>query len=155
MKKLAVIALVLLMALMVGCEHTESSTPVSESESESAWRDEYPAGLVAEIEAAFSEIGEDPENIVSVEYVDTHTSGYVFERKDYKVEFSYSFGNPGWKHSKHWLITTQNYFDGEPEKEEYPDEFLVTLKFWVGDDGHGTNVNQWSWTGNGEMQSGG
>ena len=126
-----------------------TTAPTTEAIS---WKSNIPDDLANEIETAFSEIGENPDNIVSVEYVDVHTSGYIFERKCYKVEFSYSFGNPGWKHAKNYLITTQNYFDGEPEKEQYPDEFLVTIKFWAGDDGHGTNVNQWSWTGGGKLQ---
>ena len=149
------------MVMLAGC--TESSVqagnttePVVENTEPAAetvnWKDGFTSDLATEIEAAFSEIGENPDNIVSVEYVDTHTSGYIFERKCYKVEFSYSFGNPGWKHAREYLITTQNYFDGEPEKEQYPDEFLVTIKFWAGNDGHGTNENQWSWTGNGEKQ---
>ena len=105
-----------------------------------------------QIEEAFAEIGENPNNIISVKYVDTHTSGYVFEQKCYKVEFKWSLGNPGYKHSRYYRIVSQNYYDGEPEKKEYPDEFLCTIKYWVGDDGHNTNVNQWSWTGNGEKQ---
>ena len=58
-----------------------------ETKSEKSWRDNFPSKLVAEIESAFSEIGENPDNIVNVEYVDLHTSGYVFEQKCYKVEF--------------------------------------------------------------------
>lgn len=134
-------------------EAVASTTAPTEAVVEFAdWRDDYTADLVAEIEAAFSDIGEKPENIISVEYVDTHTSGYVFERKCYKVEFKHSLGNPGWKHAREYRIMTQNYFEGEPEKEQYPDEFLITIKFWAGDDGHGTNINQWSWTGGGELQ---
>lgn len=160
MKKVIVLAMVV-MAILSGCMDMESESgvptenttePVVETTEAFSWKANYPAELASEFEAAFSEIGENPNNIVSVEYVDTHTSGYIFERKCYKVEFSYSFGNPGWKHAKNYLITTQNYFDGEPEKAQYPDEFLVTIKFWAGNDGHGTNVNQWSWTGNGEKQ---
>lgn len=137
-------------------QHESKQEPVAaEPEPEekvAKWKEGLPAGLAQEIEDAFVEIGEDPDNIVAIEHVDTHTSGYIFERKCYRVEFSYSFLNPGWKHSKEYRVTTQNYFDGEPEKAEYPDEFLVTLKFWAGDDGHGTNINQWSWSGGGELQ---
>ena len=138
---------------MVSAEPKKEKSPKPKApEKEIVWKDKLPARLAKEIEAAFLEIGEDPENIVKVEYVDTHTSGHIFERKCYKVEFSYSFLNPGWKHSREYRITTQNYFDGEPEKAEYPDEFLVTIKYWVGEDGHGTNINQWTWTGTGEKQ---
>lgn len=156
MKKVVVVFLAL-MFLLAGCdidatEPTDTNPAVTDPVLESDWRNDLPADLVAEIEAAFTEIGENPDNIVSVEYVDTHTSGYIFERKCYHVEFSYSFGNPGWKHARNYRISTQNYFDGEPEKEQYPDEFLITIKFWAGDDGHGTNINQWSWTGDGELQ---
>ena len=156
MKKVIVLVMVV-MVMLAGCSESDAQTgnviETTESTTETVdWKDNLPADIANEIETAFSEIGENPDNIVSVEYVDTHTSGYIFERKCYKVEFSYSFGNPGWKHAREYLITTQNYFDGEPEKEQYPDEFLVTIKFWAGDDGHGTNVNQWSWTGNGEKQ---
>lgn len=156
MKKVVVVFLAL-MFLLAGCdigatEPTDANPAATEPVIESDWRNDLPADLVAEIEAAFTEIGENPDNIVSVEYVDTHTSGYIFERKCYRVEFSYSFGNPGWKHARNYRISTQNYFDAEPEKEQYPDEFLITIKFWAGDDGHGTNVNKWSWTGDGELQ---
>ena len=156
MKKVIVLVMAVMM-LLAGCmesgvETGSTTEPVVETTEAVNWKANYPAELVSEFEAAFSEIGENPDNIVSVEYVDTHTSGYIFERKCYKVEFSYSFGNPGWKHSSKYLITTQNYFDGEPEKEQYPDEFLVTIKFWAGDDGHWTNENQWSWTGGGKLQ---
>lgn len=160
MKKVIVLVMTV-MVMLVGCMEVEpessapvknTTEPVVETTGTDDWKDNFPADLANEIETAFSEIGENPDNIVSVEYVDTHTSGYIFERKCYKVEFSYSFGNPGWKHARNYLITTQNYFDGEPEKEQYPDEFLVTIKFWAGDDGHWTNINQWTWTGNGEKQ---
>jgi hypothetical protein len=118
----------------------------------SGWRSKLSPKLVAEIEAAFEEIGENPDNIISVTYVDKHTSGYVFEQKCYKVEFDWSFGKPGYKHSRYYRIVTQNYFEGEPEKAQHPNEFLCTIKYWAGDDGHGTNVNQWSHTGNGDKQ---
>lgn len=133
-------------------EGTHEQQGQEETPKTDSWRDELSPKLVAEIESAFTEIGENPDNIISVEYVDTHTSGYVFEQKCYKVEFDWSFGNPGYKHSRRYRIVTQNYYEGEPEKEQYPDEFLCTIKYWVGDEGHNTNVNQWSWTGNGEMQ---
>lgn len=130
----------------------DSNVPAVTESTSVSWKDTLPSGLAKEIEDAFIEIGENPDNIDGIEYVDTHTTGHIFERKCYKVEFSYSFMNPGWKHAKQYRVTTQNYFDGEPEKAEYPDEFLVTLKYWAGDDGHGTNINQWSWTGGGENQ---
>ena len=155
--------LVLLMAcvfVLTGCisiefeEDTEAPTNESEKtpHKEANWRDDFSAELVEEIESAFEEIGENPNNIISIEYVDIHTSGYVFEQKCYKVEFKWSLGKPGYKHSRYYRIVTQNYYEGEPEKEEYPNEFLCTIKYWAGDDGHGTNINQWSWTGNGKMQ---
>ena len=154
MKKIIVLVMVVMM--LAGCmaeNGGKTDVKTTESSEEAVnWKDSLPSDLANEIEAAFSEIGENPNNIVSIECVDTHTSGYIFERKCYKVEFSYSFGNPGWKHARRYRVMTQNYFDGEPEKEQYPDEFLVTIKFWSGDDGHGTNINQWSWTGGGELQ---
>ena len=130
----------------------EKAPKPAASEQTEKWKDKLPAHLLKEIESAFAEIGEEPKNIVKIEYIDTHTSGYIFEQKCYRVEFSYSLLNPGWKHAREYRIMTQNYFDGEPEKEEHPDEFLITIKYWAGEDGHGTNINQWSWTGNGEMQ---
>lgn len=127
--------------------------PETPDEPITDWREGFSETLVAEIEGAFTEIGENPDNIESIEFMETRTSGYVFERTDYKVSFLKKTGNKGnWKHSQYYRITTQNYFDGEPEKVEYPNEFLVTIKFWIGDDGKSTNINQWSWTGNGEMQ---
>ena len=133
-------------------EDTGKPDEPPQTEITKTWKDDFSTVLAAEIERAFTEIGENPQNIVSVKYVDTHTSGYIFEQKCYKVEFSWSLGNPGYKHSRYYRIVTQNYFEGEPEKEQYPNEFLATIKFWAGDDGHGTNINQWSWTGNGELQ---
>ena len=135
-----------------GAESETTPAETTQSEKEASWRDDLSPKLVAEIESAFIEIGENPDNIISVEYIDTHTSGYVFEQKCYKVEFSWSFLNPGYKHSQYYRIVTQNYYEGEPEKEQFPDEFLCTIKYWAGEDGHGTNVNQWSWTGNGVKQ---
>jgi hypothetical protein len=130
----------------------EQETETETEKAESGWRADFSPELVAEIEAAFTEIGENPDNIVSIEYVDIHTSGYVFEQKCYKVEFAWSFMNPGYEHSRYYRIVTQNYYDGEPEKEQYPNEFLCTIKYWAGDDGHDTNVNQWSYTGDGKKQ---
>lgn len=104
--------------------------------------------LLDEVKAAFIEIGEDPEKISSIEYVDSHSSGYIFTQRHYKVEFK----RIGWEHNRWYMLTTQEYYDGEPEKNEYPDEFLTTIKFWVGDDGHSTNILQWSHTGNGKLQ---
>jgi hypothetical protein len=154
MKKV-IAAVMTVIVMLSGClpvDSESSDQPVVTTTEAVNWKDSLPSDLANEIEMAFSEIGENPNNIVSIEYVDTHSSGYIFERKCYKVEFSYSFGNPGWKHAREYRITTQNYFDGEPEKEQYPDEFLVTIKFWSGNDGHGTNINQWAWTGGGELQ---
>ena len=136
----------------VPSDETTSREETSQAAEESSWRDNLSPKLVSEIESAFTEIGENPDNIIKVEYVDIHTSGYVFEQKCYKVEFSWSFGKPGYKHSRYYRIVTQNYFEGEPEKEQFPDEFLCTIKYWAGDDGHSTNVNQWAWTGNGVKQ---
>lgn len=159
MKKLVCILMALVcVSLLCGCdfdydyEPSETEKETEAETEESGWRAELSPELVAEIEAAFTEIGENPDNIISIEYVDIHTSGYVFEQKCYKVEFAWSFMNPGYEHSRYYRIVTQNYYDGEPEKEQYPNEFLCTIKYWAGDDGHGTNVNQWSYTGNGKMQ---
>lgn len=155
-KALSIIACVcaIVFALGVCLPKTDIENPpgLGESEKIEGWRGNLSPELVAEIESAFAEIGENPDNIINVEYVDTHTSGYVFEQKCYKVEFDWSFGNPGYKHSRYYRIVTQNYYEGEPEKEQYPNEFLCTIKYWAGDDGHGTNINQWSYTGNGKMQ---
>jgi hypothetical protein len=143
---IAVVVFLMVISVAFGEDEPPQTT------EEPSWRDNFSPELVVEIESAFAEIGENPDNIINVEYVDIHTSGYVFEQKCYKVEFDWSFGNPGYKHSRYYRIVTQNYFDGEPEKEQHPNEFLCTIKYWAGDDGHNTNVNQWSWTGNGEKQ---
>lgn len=148
---IVVLVFLMVVSVLFG-EDTETETETETEEAESGWRADFSPELVAEIEAAFAEIGENPDNIVSIEYVDIHTSGYVFEQKCYKVEFKWSLGKPGYKHSRYYRIMTQNYYDGEPEKAQYPNEFLCTIKYWAGDDGHGTNVNQWSWTGNGVKQ---
>lgn len=156
MKKVVLLVMVAVLVLSgCGTVPTEKSEPketTTTTKAEPKWQDEFPDKLAHEIESAFAEIGENPDNIIKVTYIKTSSTGYIFEQKDYKVEFSWSFGNPGYNHSRYYRITTQNYFEGEPEKAEYPDEFLATIKYWVGDDGFGTNVNQWAWTGNGEKQ---
>lgn len=130
----------------------ENTTKKTTTKAAAEWEKNFSNELAKEIEKAFTQIGENPKNIIKVTYLGTRSTGYIFEQKDYKVEFAWSFGKPRYKHSRYYRITTQNYFDGEPEKADYPDEFLATIKFWVGDDGYGTNINQWSWTGNGEKQ---
>ena len=149
MKRLLILFSVVMVMLLVGCSQVvDADIDNDKVESSATWQTNFSEELVGEIKAAFIEIGENPDNIVSVEYVSTNTSGYVFERKNYKVEFL----KRGYVHSRYYKLTTQIYFDGEPEKVEYPNEFLVTLKFWRGEDGTGTNINQWTWTGNGKLQ---
>ena len=166
MKRIVVLVIALVM-MLTGCvahdlesdANTSTTTETTPTEivtntptQDPKWQDDFSNKLSSEIEAAFTEIGENPDNIIKVTFIKTRSTGYIFEQKDYKVEFSWTLGKPGYKHSRYYRITTQNYFEGEPEKAEYPDEFLTTIKYWVGDDGYGTNVNQWSWTGNGEKK---
>ena len=104
--------------------------------------DGYPE-LIADIEKAFSEIGEDPENIKSIKY-DSVKETALFDRRDYKVTF---------KRKQFYRITTEEWHEGEPEREQYPREYLVTIKFWM-DDKQSTSVNEWTHTGNGKQQNG-
>ena len=99
--------------------------------------------MIADIEKAFSEIGEDPENIKSIKY-DSVKETALFDRRDYKVTF---------KRKQFYRITTEEWHEGEPEREQYPREYLVTIKFWM-DDKQSTSVNEWTHTGNGKQQNG-
>lgn len=119
-----------------------------------AWKKDIPAELVADIERAFIEIGENPDYIESVEYVDTVETAFFYNR-DYKVTFDK--GNfvdilepETWVHSRFYRITTQEWFDSEPEKDIYPYEYLTAIKFWRDDDA--TNINQWAQNGTGKLQ---
>ena len=154
MKRLAL--LIVSIALFTACAAPASSQAASSVVSSAvvSWRDNLPADLADQIATAFTEIGENPDNIKYIEYMDTHPT-MIFDKKCYKVEFQYTFGNPKWEHARDWVVVTQDYYEGEPEDAEIPGEFLIGLKFWAGDDGHGTNIYQWSWKGRGEMQNDG
>lgn len=130
--------------------------PTTEAVVEVTWKDKMPnQDLVSDIEKAFTEIGEDPDNIISVEYVQTKTSD-LYYRRDYKVVFEKGkakdllTGERKWIHAYEWRITTEEWFEGEPERELYPREYLVTIRFWRDDDA--TSILQWSHTGNGKLQ---
>ena len=111
-----------------------------------------------DIKAAFREIGEKPEYIVSIEHVkDRETT--LFVRRDYKVTFDkgdlidlFDEDDRKWNNAIEWRITTEEWNEGEPEREQYPREYLVAIKFWTDDDS--TNILQWSHTGNGKLQEG-
>ena len=129
-------------------------------ESMATWKEQFPENLIVEIENAFSEIGENPNNIESIKYRDTRKTD-LFERHNYVVEFfdnrenlSEVFDNDkmGWIHNSSYLITTEEWYDGEPEKKEYPEEYLLSIKFWNGED-ITTNINQWTHTGLGDLQT--
>ena len=120
-----------------------------------AWKKDIPIELAADIERAFIEIGENPDYIESVEYVNTVETAFFYNR-DYKVTFDKgSFADildpETWVHSRFYRITTQEWFDSEPEKDLYPFEYLTSIKFWTDDDI--TNINQWAQNGTGELQS--
>lgn len=114
------------------------------------WEGVVSAEVAGDITAAFKEIGEDPEQIESIEYDRTRETA-LFDRRDYKVTFRMdSLNDKGWVHSRFYRITTEEWHEGEPEREQYPREYLVTIKFWTDD--NTTNVLQWSNTGYGELQ---
>lgn len=126
------------------------------SSTNTNWKEQFSAELVAEIESAFIEIGEKPEHIVCVEYVDVRETD-LFDRRDYYVEFAkgkledvFDYEERTWIHSPSYRITTEEWHEGEPEREQYPREYLVTIKFWNSD--NATNILQWSHTGNGKLQ---
>ena len=111
-----------------------------------------------DIKAAFREIGEKPEYIVSIEHVKDRETA-LFVRRDYKVTFDkgdlidlFDEDDRKWNNAIEWRITTEEWNEGEPEREQYPREYLVTIKFWTDDDS--TNILQWSHTGNGQLQEG-
>ena len=111
-----------------------------------------------DIKAAFREIGEKPEYIVSIEHVKDRETD-LFVRRDYKVTFDkgdlidlFDEDDRKWNNAIEWRITTEEWNEGEPEREQYPREYLVTIKFWTDDDS--TNILQWSHTGNGQLQEG-
>ena len=134
---------------------TTESTQVVEPEDDLSWKKDIPAALAADIERAFIEIGENPDYIESVEYVDTVETAFFYNR-DYKVTFDKgSFADildpETWVHSRFYRITTQEWYDSEPEKDIYPFEYLTSIKFWTDD--NTTNINQWAQNGTGELQS--
>lgn len=137
---------------------TEDSQKENEPQSsiETNWKNQFPDELVAEIESAFIEIGEKPEHIICVEYVDVRETD-LFDRRDYYVEFAkgeledvFDYDERTWIHAPEYRITTEEWHEGEPEREQYPREYLVSIKFWDSNDA--TNILQWSHTGNGKLQ---
>ncbi len=123
------------------------------------WKEQFSLELAEEIAEAFTEIGEKPENIESIEYNIVREMD-LFDRKNYVVTFTDSRKNltevfdsdkMGWVHHPTYLITTEEWHEGEPERAQYPREYLVSIKYWNGED-ITTNVLQWSHTGNGELQ---
>lgn len=129
-------------------EATESSPHIAE------WKIGWNPCLTEEIERAFSEIGENPQHIESVELANTSDSPF-FVRKEYKVtfdrgEFEDILEPETWVHSRFYRITVQEWKDGEPEKDLYPHGRLMSIQFWTDDDS--TNINQWAQNGAGELQ---
>lgn len=132
---------------------------LTDTSREIAWKDLLSESLGNEIYQAFCEIGEDPQNIVSVEYRDERITD-LFVRRNYIVTFFdhrekigeiFDEDKMGWVHHPTYLITTQEWYEGEPEKEQYPEEYLVIIKFYDGED-ITTNINQWMHTGGGKLQ---
>ena len=132
-----------------------SYTPTEQPKVANWWTGLKTPELKDDIEIAFKEIGENPENIISVEHVKDRKTD-LFIRRDYKVcfdkgEFSTLFSDDRpWVNSIEWRITTEEWYEGEPEREQHPREYLVAIKFWFDDDS--TNILQWSHNGNGELQ---
>ena len=149
---------VLVVCLLVGCS-TETvaqatkepaPTPSSVVEEPEWWEGVVSKEVAEDIAAAFTEIGEDPTEIESIEY-DSVRETDLFDRRDYKVTFRMdSLKDKGWVHNRFYRITTEEWHEGEPERKQYPREYLVTIKFWTDD--NTTNVLQWSDSGNGELQ---
>lgn len=147
MKNIMSILLALLMTtlLISGCSSGVSNSNTIGAESNStSWKNDLPIDLVKDINYAFSEIGENTDNIQSIEYIDSRETE-LFSMKDYKVTFSMKY-----EHYRWYRITTREWNTGEPERSEYPREYLATIKFWSDD--NDTNINQWTQTGNGKLQ---
>lgn len=139
-------------------DDTLKETIVSDEEPivEETWRNQFSEELVRDIEQAFEEIGENADNITYIEYVGVRETD-LFDRRDYKVEFdrgefkdALDEDKRPWRHNRWYLITTEEWHEGEPERDQYPREYLVTIKFWA--EGVTTNINQWAHTGGGELQ---
>ena len=136
-------------------ESTETYTIVSEQKESTfvevnddtpAWKKGIPTELIENIESAFIEIGENPEFIESLECINAVETAF-FRNRDYKITFdkgkiSDILDPKTWVHSRFYRITTQEWFDSEPEKIIYPVEYLMTIKFW--NDDNATNINQWT-----------
>lgn len=133
-------------------ESVASSEDLDEGNTEPAWKAAFSSELAAEIEQAFIEIGENPENIESIEYVATRETD-LFDRRDYKVTFyKGGFLEPDtWVHERFYRITTQEWYEGEPERDIYPYEYLAAIKFW--DESNKTPINQWAQNGMGKLQN--
>lgn len=133
---------------------TESTLAIESESVTMQWKENLPSELIEDIEIAFVEIGENPDYIESVEIVDTTETAFFYNR-DYKVTFDkgsfFDMLDPEtWVHSRFYRITTQEWFDSEPEKDIYPYEYLTAIKFWTDDDT--TNINQWAQNGTGKLQ---
>ena len=163
MKKVLVLLLTIILILFcfAGCAAsdlpTDSNQEVEEKKETEViewWSELKEPELKNDIVKAFEEIGEKPEYIISIEHVKDRKTD-LFVRREYKVCFDkgdiFDLIDEDDKHFIHaaeWRITTEEWNEGEPEREQYPREYLVTIKFWFDDDT--TNVLQWSHTGNGE-----
>lgn len=139
------------MVVLTGCSEEPSETatvaaPPVEVKTTPWWDGVVSSEVAEEIQAAFDEIGEDPTAIESIEY-DSVRETALFDRRDYKVTLK----KKSYAHAREWRITTEEWHEGEPERVQYPREYLVAMKFWR-DDGN-TNINQWTHTGNGRLQT--
>lgn len=137
-------------------DEEEPITSADEVTIEETWRNQFSDELVSDIEQAFKEIGENADNITYIEYVGVRETA-LFDRRDYKVEFDR--GNfidvldedeRPWRHSRWYRITTEEWHEGEPEREQFPREYLVTIKFWTDD--NTTNINQWTYSSGSMME---
>lgn len=139
-------------------EENISTTIQSEKIEESTewWSNLEEPALKDDIINAFKEIGEKPEYIISIEHVkDIETD--LFVRRHYKLCFDkgnildlFDDDDKHFINAVEWRIITIEWYEGEPEREQYPREYLSAIKFWKDDDS--TMVLQWSQLGDGVLQ---
>ena len=125
----------------------DSNTPteIVETTNVPEWATGLAPELALEIELAFTEIGENPENIQTFEYVETKNTA-LFTNHHYRVTFYFP-----WKNTKSYRVVTEDWFEGEPEKALYPYGYVRSIEFWTDDDTSSTCY--WSHYSGGEYQN--
>lgn len=140
-----ILVLLVLLVSMTGClflfdsdilgSDTEAGPVQDESGKEPpTWKDNISESLAVEIENAVAVIDENEMGIFTVTGVDLvrENVGYICTFRYYKLTVHWSFEPT--ENNREYVIRTREWHDGEPEKEEYPNEYLECINKWVSED---------------------